>query len=318
QSMADRYSYLPLVGIFILLAWLAADTMARWPWLTGPLAGLTSVALVACCLLTFAQVRRWASAETLFTYTAAVTEDNSAALTNLGLVSIHKDDYAAAERQLHEALRLDPTYIDALGNLGSMYVKQKNFDAAIQQYERILSLCPRNRKAFSEMARALSEQGNQPQAEVCLGRAVELEPASVELHFRLAETQQRLGKTQEALGSYSMVLRLRPGERGALNNIAWIHATHPFARFRDGAKAVELLLPLAAAKDCDANLLDTLAAAYAEAGRFDEALQTVQEAIDKARDEKTSPESLADMQRRATLYKKYQAYRDQQLLGWAK
>ena len=141
------------------------------------------------------------------------------------------------------------------------------------------------------MAQAFEEQGNRPQAEICLRRAVELDPASVSLRYRLALTQQMLGKTQEALENYAAVLRLRPGERGALNNIAWIHAMHPDPRFRDGAKAVELLRPLAAAPDSDANTFDTLAAAYAEAGRFDDALQTAQAAIEKAQDENARPES---------------------------
>ncbi len=105
QSMADRYSYLPLVGIFILVAWSAAEAVARWPWLKRPLAGLTAAALVVCCLLTTAQVRLWASTETLFTHTAAVTVDNPVALTNLGLVAIQKEDYAEAERLLQKALR---------------------------------------------------------------------------------------------------------------------------------------------------------------------------------------------------------------------
>ena len=109
QSMADRYSYLPLVGIFVLAAWSAAEAVARWPGLKRPLAGLTAAALVACCLLTSAQVRLWASTETLFTHTAAVTDDNPVALTNLGLVAIHKEDYAEAERLFREALEIDPT-----------------------------------------------------------------------------------------------------------------------------------------------------------------------------------------------------------------
>ena len=67
--------------------------------------------------------------------------------------------------------------------------------------------------------------------------------------------------------------------------------------------------------DCDSNLLDTLAAAYAEAGRFDDALQTAETAIEKVRGEKKSPESIADLQRRAARYKKGQPYREQQLLG---
>ena len=108
--------------------------------------------------------------------------------------------------------------------------------------------------------------------------------------------QQVLGKTQEALDNYWIVLRLKPGERGASNNIAWIYATHPDSRFRNGAKAVELMRPLAAAPDCDANFLDTLAAAYAETGRFDDALKYMDIAIDRARATDKTPESIADMQ----------------------
>ena len=194
QSMADRYSYLPLVGIFVLLAWSGAEAAGRWPWLKRPLAGLTAAALAACCLLTAAQVRLWASTETLFTHTAAVTADNSVALTNLGLVAIQKEDYAEAERQLREALRIDPASIDARGNLASMYVKQKKYDAAIRQYMEIDALCPKNSKAFGQMAHAFDLQGSRAEAEVCLRRAIELEPASVSMHKGLGLIQQMQGK----------------------------------------------------------------------------------------------------------------------------
>ena len=127
--------------------------------------------------------------------------------------------------------------------------------------------------------------------------------------------QQVQGETQKALDSYWMSLGFRPGVREILNNIAWIYATHPDEHFRNGAKAVDLLRPLAAKADSDSFLLDTLAAAYAETGRFDDALQTAETAIEKARGEKQSPESIADMQQRAALYKKHQPFREQQLLG---
>ena len=96
--------------------------------------------------------------------------------------------------------------------------------------------------------------------------------------------------------------------------MAWIYATHPESRYRDGARAVELLRPLAASADSDANLLDTLAAAYAEAGQFDEALQTV-----ASRDRRCpGRERHAAFHRRhgaaGQLYKTQQPYRDQKLL----
>ncbi len=268
-------------------------------------------------MLTSAQVHRWFSTETLFTHTLSVTEENAAALTNLGLVAIQKDDYEGARRWLGAALRIDPGFVDALGNMGAMYAKQKNYAAAIDQYSKIVSIVPRNVKALGNMARAFTNLGNHVQAEIFLRRVVELEPASPDYRISLAQTQQMLGKTQEALENYEAVPRLRPGERGAVNNIAWIRAAHPDPQFRDGAKAVELLRALSAAPDCDSNLLDTLGAAYAEAGQFEEALSTAQAAIEKARAEKAPAESIKDMERRATLYKRANRIEIHSFWAWA-
>ena len=144
---------------------------------------------------------------------------------------------------------------------------------------------------------------------------MELEPASVSLRRRLAEAQQMLGMTQEALDNYAVTLRLNPRERerlttspGSVPRIRWNNsATGPRRSIFSNRSA--------AASDCDSNLLDTLAAAYAEAGRYDDALRTAETAIDRVRGENQSPESIADMQRRIVLYKKKQPYRDQKLMG---
>ena len=82
---------------------------------------------------------------------------------------------------------------------------------------------------------------------------------------------QLQGKTAEAVENYRWMLRVKPGDLSAANNLAWILATHPDQRFRNGAEAVDLLRPLLGGRDCDSNFLDTLAAAYAEAGRFEQA-----------------------------------------------
>ena len=132
--MADRYTYFPLIGIFILVAWAGDELIDRWAWLKRPLAVLTLAVLVGCCQLTNAQVRLWESTGILFTHTAAVTKDNAVALTNLGLVAINKQDYAEAHRQLDAALKLEPGEVDAQGNLASLFVAEKNYDAAINVY----------------------------------------------------------------------------------------------------------------------------------------------------------------------------------------
>ena len=140
--------------------------------------------------------------------------------------------------------------------------------------------------------------GNHQQAEIWRLRAVELEPASASLRYDLGLTEQMLGNTQQALDNFRLFLKLKPGNGAALNNIAWIYATHPDSRFRNGAKAIELLEPLAAKSDDDpafSNLLDTLAAAYAEAGRFDDAVRTAEAAVKRADEEQSPPESPANL-----------------------
>ena len=140
----------------------------RWPRLKLPMALLTAAGLLACCLLTSGQVRLWASTESLFAHTAAVTKDNTMALTNLGLVASHKENYAEAERLYRAALQLEPANIFAMGNLASMFIKQKKYDAALEQYARIRHYRPDYPKLFAEMARAYTEQGNRAAAEECL------------------------------------------------------------------------------------------------------------------------------------------------------
>jgi tetratricopeptide (TPR) repeat protein len=310
QSMADRYTYLPLVGIFILAAWTAADSIAGRRRLRLPVAALAAAALAVCCVLSNAQVRLWASTKTLFTYTVAVTHDNPVALTNLGLVAISEERFADAERILGAALRLDDSEIDALGNLANLYRKQRRYDDALKAYKKIDELCPRNPKCYYQIAETLEERGDHLRAEAYLRRALDADPQSILYHHRLAAVLQSAGKIRESLAEYELVLSNRPGATDVRNNIAWICATSPDAGVRNGARAIELLEPEAAKADCDANLLDTLAAAYAEAGQFDRAVQTAEKAARKARQAAVAAGPLADMEKRLELYKKHKPHRE--------
>ncbi len=118
-------------------------------------------------------MRLWASTKTLFTHTVAVTRDNPVALTNLGLAAINEERYADAKRILDEALRLDDSEIDALGNLANLYRKQKKYDEALKAYAKIDRLCPRNAKCYFQTAETLKECGNLPGAETYYKRTRE-------------------------------------------------------------------------------------------------------------------------------------------------
>ena len=219
QSMADRYTYFPAVGIFILLAWSAADAVARWRWLQPPLAFLAVLAVAACCILCNAQVRFWASTKTLFEHTLAVTDNNPVALTNLGLVAINDHRFADAERYLAEALRIDRTEIDAWGNLANLYRKRNQYEEALNAYRNIDFLCRGNPKGLYWMADTYEEQGKHAEAETCLRRALKAESASMLYRNRLAVVLQAERKTAEALQEYSIVLSNSPDIASVRNNM---------------------------------------------------------------------------------------------------
>jgi tetratricopeptide (TPR) repeat protein len=310
QAMADRYTYLPIVGIFILVAWSSADVLARWPSFRFPMAALAAAVLATCCVLTSAQVRLWASTKTLFAHNVAVTRDNPVALTNLGVAAIKEERYEDAQRYLGEALRLDRGEMDAWGNLANLYRNQKKYDDALRAYAKVDQLCPGNAKCYCQTADTLKEMGNLKGAEAYYSRAVQVEPASAVYLYLLAMTQQSQGNYREALKNYDGILRLDPGNPAAHNNIAWLCATCPDSSVRNGARGIELLAPGAEKPDCDPNLLDTLAAAYAEAGQFDRAVDTAAKAIAKAREQSLPSGAVADMEKRLVLYKKRQPYRE--------
>jgi tetratricopeptide (TPR) repeat protein len=308
QSLADRYTYLPAVGIFIIVCWAAAEAIARWPRLARPVAVLAVAVLGGCCFLANQQVRLWYSTKTLFEHTVAVTGNNPVALTNLGLVAINEDRFDDAERILSEALKLDPQEMDAWGNLATLFRKQKKYEKAVQAYEYIDQLCPKNPKCYAQLASTLAEMKQYDRAEIVLRKALVLEPSSVANRFELAKVLDAQHKKAEALALYLFVLERHPDDVALRNNTAWIYATSANP-IRDGAKAVALLEAVADDKR-DGNLLDTLAAAYAAAGRFDEAVATAEQAIAKSRQESAAASAVADMEDRLAKYKKRAPYQE--------
>ena len=160
------------------------------------------------------------------------------------------------------------------------------------------------------MGIAEARQGNLEEALAHLREALRLDPGSSESHVSLALVLSSLGRPDEAILHYREVIRLKPDDPRPYNNLAWIRATHPDPRLRDGAEAVELgkrACELSHSKD--PHFLDTLAAAYAEAGRFSLAITTLQEAIDLTVSLGLN-ESVADLERRLEGYKEGRPYRE--------
>jgi protein O-mannosyl-transferase len=318
QSMADRYTYLPLVGIFMLCVWWVADEASRWN-VTARMVWVPAVGvLVACGVLTRFQVQHWADTETLFRYALTVTDDNHIAHNNVGIALFTRHDYDGAVRHYREALRIAPSYIEAHGNLGNVFMAQGKFDEAIAEYRIVARANPRDSLVHAQIGKALAIEGKLGEAEECFRETVRLLPSSAAARGDLAKILELEGKLEESIREYRLSLDMRRNQPEVLNNFAWLRATHPDARVRDGAEAVvwaELAVDKTPASAPTANALDTLAAAYAEAGRFDEAVSTARRAAAAAK--ATDPNLLAAIEERAELFATRRPYRDPALKGSA-
>ncbi len=382
---ADRYTYLPQIGLYLLLTWTAADLCAGWRhrrWLLGGLATGILTALIFCA---HTQTSYWRNSELLWTHTLACTTDNYVAHNNLGYslpekerldeamaqyqkalqinpnfamahnnlgnallqtsnvdeaiahlqkaVQINPDypsfhnnlgnallqmsnvdqaiaqyqtalqinpDYAGACYNLgrallkkgsldeamvyfQKALQLRPDYAEACNNLGSTLLQKGSVDEAITQYQKALQLRPDYAGACYNLGNALLKKGNVDEAITQYQKALQIDPDNAEAHNDLGGALLKKGNVNEAIAQFQKALQIKSGYAEARNNLAWVLATCPQASLRNGNQAVELAQRAnQLTGGGNPAVLGTLAAAYAEAGRFPEAVETAQRALQLA------------------------------------
>ncbi len=386
QAMADRYTYLPLIGVFIAVVWGVADLLAGRRFAGLAATALAGLPLFLCAVLTATQVSVWKSSITLFEHALKTTHENAIAHNNFGnalaasgrnqealphflkavsldplnplfhndlgstLAALGRNDEALA--QYAEAVRLQPRDAVFQNNLGAALGRAGRIEAAMERYREAIRLRPDYAEAHNNLGEALTTQRQLAEAEIELNRALTIIPEYAEAHNNLGRTLALEGKLSEAVAQYQEALRLKPnqpvvhfnlglslwrlgrmGEAGEhlseavrldprsaeaqyelgryltesgqaaraiahlrdaarlrpewaepLNALAWVLAMDDNAQVRDSAEAVRLAeraATLTAWKQ--PGILNTLAAAYAEAGRFDEATNAATQAIELAR-----------------------------------
>ena len=184
-AMADRYTYIPAIGVFILLAWGVADVTARWRWRTMPLAATAVVMLAACASLTHTQLRYWHDAESLFRHALAVTAKNPLAHINLGYYYSQRGQPDQAAQHYQAALEANPNFAEAWSGLGFALAEQKKFAEAVADYEAALRLKPQLAEAEINLGNALFYLGKTNAAVEHLRAAVKLKPDDAVGHYNL-------------------------------------------------------------------------------------------------------------------------------------
>ena len=204
----------------------------------------------------------------------------------------------------------NPILFPSVSGLGLLLAQSGEMDAAISQFLAAIKLEPTNVAAYYNLGAAYAAQNNLSAAADNFAYAARLDPKDANLQGRLAATLAVQGKFEEAIKAYQAALRLKPDWSVALRDLSWLLATNPNAAVRNGAEAVKLaeranaLLP-----QPDARFLEALDAAYAEAGRFDDAIKTAEKVRQLASDAKLKPVADRAAQRIA-LYKVGKAYHE--------
>jgi Flp pilus assembly protein TadD len=246
QAMADRYTYLPLTGVFMVAILGMGDWAVRLRLKSTILILVAFFVLAGCLFATARQLRFWRDGETLFKRALAVTKDNPVAHYTLGNDLLQRGQVEEAMAQFQKALEIKPNYTEAHDNIGIAFLQKGQADQAVVHFQKALEIQPRN--------------------------------------------------------------------SGAQNNLAWVLATAPNASLRNGGKAVELAQQAnQLSGGQNPAIIGTLAAAYAEAGRFPEAVTTAQKALQLVESQTNAASVVNDLQTQIKCYQAGSPFRDRSL-----
>jgi Flp pilus assembly protein TadD len=307
QAMADRYTYVPLIGLFVMAAWGIAELTQRWElqWY----AALVGVVLVLfCAVVSWSQIGYWQDDKTLWFHAVEVAGHNGTASNNLGIAFAREKNFTDAIACFREAILVAPQDVQGHANLAGALMESGQLNEAAVQYRKVFQLDPgylgnllpradkaedavvrlraavqaepSNLLAAHQLGRALGQLDRWQEAVPYLRQAAEGQPDKVVFHSWLADALDHVGESEAARAQYSEANRLDPAWVENANRLARLFATHPDPNARNGLVAVELARQACGATDKqDPRYLDTLAAAYAELGRYDDATRTARKAL---------------------------------------
>ncbi len=352
QAHADRYTYLPQIGLYLLATWATTDALASWPHRRRILRATASVTVIALAWRAWIQTSYWRNSESLWLHTLAVTSENPVAHNSFALLLLGHDRVDEAIDQFQMAVNIDPGFAEAQNNLSVALTKKGRTDEAIAHLQTVLKWYPGEAKAHYNLGNALLQKGELNAAIAAYGRALSIQPRYADARYNLGIALEQNGRVDEAIAQYQKALQDKPDyaeayymlgnnllEKGrfdeaiasyqqalriradypqvqnnlglaliqegraseaithwektleirsdfvdTLNNLAWVLATYPEGSIRNGPEAVALA---ERAHQISGNknpaIFRTLAATYAESGRFADAMDIAQRGLQLAK-----------------------------------
>jgi tetratricopeptide (TPR) repeat protein len=267
QSMADRYTYVPAIGIFVIAVWGGWDLARKFNWPAAGLGSCSALLLAACGLLTMRQVQFWRNTEVLFRRSVEVEPKNYLAYNNLGFYLANHGNPTEAMENYQKSIAINPEYEDALNNLGHALAGQGFPQRAIPYYERALRVRPNHVEVNNNLGNALSELGKIDEAIAHYQIALKNNPDHADAHNNLGIALAMKGKLDEAIVEFQQALRLKPDYASAHSNLG-----NAFAVQQKWSEAIHHYQECLRLKPDDAQAHNNLANVLAQQGKLDDAI----------------------------------------------
>jgi tetratricopeptide (TPR) repeat protein len=216
---ADRYTYLPQIGLYLMLTWTVTDLSSGWRHRRALLAGLSSIILAALIYGAHMQVSYWRNSESLWTHALACTERNYVAHMNLGSALKEQGQVDAAIAHYRKVLEIKPEHAEAYNNLGISLAENREIDAAIAHYQKALAIKPDFVEAHNNFGMALAGQGQIDAAIIHFQKALEIKPDYAEAYNNLGNALARRGQVDAAIAYYRKALEIKPDYAKCYNNL---------------------------------------------------------------------------------------------------
>ncbi len=220
QARADRYTYLPQIGLYLLLTWAAADLCAGWRHRRVVLGGGAAIILVALIFCARGQTAYWRNSESLWTHTLACTSDNFIGHNNLGIALFKTGKVDEAMVHYQKALEINPDFAEAHNNLGNFLFQKGRVDEAMVHYQKALEINPDYAEAHYNLGNALLKTGNADEAIAHLQKALEINPDYADAHNNLGYALIQKGSVDEAILHFQKALQINPDYADAHKNLS--------------------------------------------------------------------------------------------------
>ena len=268
-ALADRYTYFPLIGIFIAAVFGIRDLANRFQFPKMILSGATTLVLAACLMFTENQLRYWRDSETLFAHALAVTQDNANARIDYGVAFEQQGRLPDALAQYREAARIAPDSIQAHHNIGNALDKLGKPEDALPEHLEAVRLKPNAAFLHEGVGDVLVELGRFDEAMEQFTEAARLDPTYSWAHFQMGKVLLKQGRDADGIDQFREALRLDPENFQILTYAAHVLAADENPNVRDGKTALALAAKANALTGGTQPLvLDALGMACAETGDF--------------------------------------------------